>query len=53
MPVGTSIRKERWHLDYEQDGNPVAFPYIFYDVVLGAALCVLLRGISLLRVSRT
>jgi len=48
MPVGTSIRKKRWHLDYERDGNRMGFPYIFYDVVLGIGLGLVVWGVWLL-----
>ena len=45
MPVGTHIRKERWRLGYEQDGNWVNFPMVFYSVVLGIALACMFWGI--------
>jgi hypothetical protein len=45
MPVGTHIRKERWHLDYERDGRTEGFPYIFYSITLGIALGSLVWGI--------
>lgn len=46
MPVGTRIKKVRWQLGYERDGAWVGFPYVFYDVVLGVGLGVVLLGIS-------
>src|SRR4029453_1988587 len=45
MPVGTHIRKERWHLEYERDGRPQGFPYIFYSSVLGVAVSLVVWGI--------
>jgi hypothetical protein len=44
----TSIRKKRWHLDYERDGKREVFPYIFYGIVLGIALGMLVWGVKLL-----
>jgi hypothetical protein len=49
MPVGTRIRKERWELGYERDGKLEGFPYIFYGVVLGIALSLVVWGILILR----
>jgi len=49
MPVGTNIRKERWHLDFERDGRQEGFPYIFYSIVLGIALYLVVWGIVILR----
>lgn len=35
MPVGTTLKKKRWHLDYEQDGQRVDdFGLTFYLVIL-------------------
>lgn len=49
MPVGTRIRKEPWHLDYERDGRRESFPWIFYSSVLGIALSLLVWGTLTLR----
>jgi len=42
MPVGTYLKKQRWHLDYERNRRHVDdFPLFFYQVTLGIALgCV-------------
>jgi hypothetical protein len=42
MPVGTYLKKQRWHLDYERNRRHVDdFPIFFYQVMLGIALgCV-------------
>jgi hypothetical protein len=35
MPVGTSLKKDRWHLDYERDGRRVDdFPLLPYMAIL-------------------
>jgi hypothetical protein len=52
MPVGTHIRKKRWHLDYERDGRREGFPYIFYGVVLAIALGLVIRGILIFRLQK-
>jgi hypothetical protein len=39
MPVGTRIKKRRWSLHYERDGEWYSFPYGFYSVVLTGAFC--------------
>jgi hypothetical protein len=49
MPVGTRIRKEPWHLDYERDGRRESFPWVFYSSVLGIALSLVVWGILILR----
>jgi hypothetical protein len=49
MPVGTRIRKERWHLNYERDGRTVEFPYVFYCVVLTIAASLVVWGLLNLR----
>jgi hypothetical protein len=50
MPVGTQIRKQRWHLDYERDGRTVNdFPIGFTSIVLGIALACVVWGIVLWR----
>jgi hypothetical protein len=45
MPMGTRIRRERWHLDYERDGQQVGFPYVFYGLILAIGLGVFASGI--------
>jgi hypothetical protein len=47
--VGTRIRKQLWHLDYERDGWRESFPWIFYSSVLGIALGLVVCGILILR----
>src|SRR5258707_12662148 len=38
MPIGTSIKKQRWHLDYEKSGYRVDdFSIYFYALVIGGA----------------
>ena len=49
MPVGTRIRKQLWHLDYERDGRRESFPWVFYSSVLGIALSLVVWGILILR----
>jgi hypothetical protein len=48
MPVGTHIRKDRWDLYYERDGRREDFPWIFYGLVLGLAVSMVLWGILIL-----
>jgi hypothetical protein len=39
MPVGTYLKKQRWHLSYERNNQYVDdFPLFFYQVTLGIAL---------------
>jgi hypothetical protein len=45
MPVGTRIRKERWHLDYERDGRGVGFPYVVYGVTLTIGVSLVAWGL--------
>jgi hypothetical protein len=46
MPVGTHIRKERWHLSYERDGQRVDnFSVLFYAGILTIAVACLSWGI--------
>jgi hypothetical protein len=45
LPVGTNIRKDWGHLDYEIDGKHVSFPSYFYSATFGVALFCLLFGI--------
>jgi hypothetical protein len=41
MPVGTQIKKQSWNLYYERNGEWYSFPFVFYSIVLTAALgCV-------------
>lgn len=50
MPVGTRIRKLRWHLDFEENGTLVAFSgTFFYAVVCACGLGMLGWGIVVLR----
>jgi hypothetical protein len=43
MPVGTTLKKMRWHLDYDRNGQHVNdFPVAFYSGALGIAVgCVI------------
>lgn len=47
MPVGTYLKKRRWHLYFERNEQRVDdFPLFFYQVALGIALgCVVLSAI--------
>ena len=46
MPVGTRIRKQRWHVDYERNGRPVNdFPLGFTASILGIACGCLLWAV--------
>jgi hypothetical protein len=50
MPVGTQIRKLRWHLNYEQNGTLIGFPEkFFYAPVLACALIMVIWGVLVLR----
>jgi hypothetical protein len=50
MPAGTSLKKFKWHLDYERDGQPIDnFPKLFYGSILGIALGCLTWSILLWR----
>jgi len=50
MPVGTTISKRKWHLDYERDGEHVSdFPAALYALTLGAGLAGLVWSILLFR----
>jgi hypothetical protein len=42
MPVGTYLKKQKWHLYYERNEQRVNdFPIVFYQVTFGIALgCV-------------
>jgi len=47
MPVGTHIRKQKGHLDLEQDGKLVRFPITFYVIILSIAAALVVVGIRL------
>src|SRR5258708_36933541 len=45
MPIGTSIKKQRWHLDYERNGYRVDdFSIDFYALVIRRASACLQAG---------
>jgi len=53
MPVGTTIRKRKWHLDYERDGQNVSdFPTALYVLTLVAAVAGLVWSVRLWRRQR-
>ena len=53
MPVGTTIRKRKWRVDYERDGEDVNdFPTAVYVLTLGAAIVGLVWSIRLWRQQR-
>jgi hypothetical protein len=53
MPVGTTIRKRKWRVDYERDGQNVSdFPTALYVLTLGAAVAGLVWSIRLWRRQR-
>jgi hypothetical protein len=53
MPLGTTVSKRKWHLDYERDGEHVSdFPAAVYGLTLGAALAGLIWSIRLWRQQR-
>jgi len=53
MPVGTRIRKRRWHLDYERNGSRVDFTEMyFYDLVLACGVGITVWGVVLWRSQR-
>ena len=50
MPLGTTISKRKWHLDYERDGENVSdFPGALYVLTLGVAVALLVWSIRLWR----
>jgi hypothetical protein len=50
MPVGTYLRKQKWHLGYERNGELVDdFPLSFYLLTIGMALGALVWSVSVLR----
>ena len=53
MLVGTTIRKRKWHLDYERDGQNVSdFPTARYVLTLVAAVAGLVWSVRLWRRQR-
>ena len=53
MPVGTYLRKVRWHLYYERNGQRVDdFPLFFYEATLTIAFCCLVWSFLLWQGSR-
>ena len=52
MPVGTHIRKLRWHLGYERDGRTEEGGYIFYGLILGIGVSLITWGIRIFRSQR-
>ena len=53
MPVGTYLKKDRWHLDYERNKQRVDdFPIFFYEAVLGIALGCVVGSVILWRGQR-
>jgi hypothetical protein len=45
MPVGTYLKKLRWHVYYERDGRRIDdFPLLFYQVSLGIAVISIALG---------
>jgi len=50
MPVGTTLKKQRWHLAYEKNGQRVDdFGVSFYGMMLGIAVACLAWSIFLSR----
>jgi hypothetical protein len=50
LPIGTHLRKQRWHLDYERNGERVDdFPISFYSVTFGIAFSCLFWSFTLWR----
>ena len=53
IPVGVEIRKQRWHLSYEMDGQLIDdFPMYFYAGILSVAVALLCWSFLLWRSSR-
>jgi hypothetical protein len=53
MPVGTSLKKKRWHLDYERDGQRISdFSLSFYAGILAIAFYCLGWSVLLSRRQR-
>ena len=44
LPAGTQIRKKRWHLDYEENGQLIRFSIFFYGFILSIALGAIVSG---------
>jgi hypothetical protein len=43
FPLGTILKKQRWHFDYEEDGKPrndFPFPFFLLFLVLDAGLLI-------------
>lgn len=60
MPIGTKIRKQRWHFAFEMDGKTINdFPILFYAGALGIAVSLFLwsflqwRGLRGTRIKNT
>ena len=50
LPVGTRLSKQKWRLDYMENGQPINdFPINFYGIVLGIGLALILWSLLLLR----
>ena len=50
IPVGAYIKKQRWHLSYERDGQKIDdFSILFYAAILSAAVGSLVWGVKLNR----
>lgn len=50
LPVGTTINKQRWHLDYEKNGQRVEdFGVFFYGSMMGIALACMVWSFLLWR----
>ena len=50
MPVGTQIRKRRWHLGFERNGIQIAYPEIyFYDAVMACGFGMVVWGVLVWR----
>jgi hypothetical protein len=53
MPVGTVLRKIRWHLDFERDGQTIPFAQLpFYFLTFAVGIAFLIWGIVLYRSRR-
>jgi hypothetical protein len=50
LPVGTQIRKRRWHLDFEYNGTRIGYPEMyFYDAVLACGFGMVVWGVLIWR----
>jgi hypothetical protein len=53
LPVGTRLKKQKWHLDYEKDGQVINdFPIALYVITVGIALACLVWSFSIWRDQR-